>query len=268
MSVDLEKILRPVDNPYPPFPPKVVTLATGEPMVIRQAGRDEVPDLLQHVEPLIHHERDFYDIVAARVYAELLGYYRHRVQDEYVLVAQVDGELAAIVNGRFLNRDVGMSYHTIALKRGLRVGAHSFAAKMEYHIDTIKQKEVLIVAESPIGFRRWMIEYKLEKRFHIPHELGGCPAWALTRELFDRARGSLIVGTRPVPERLLAKALEAILPPKDPPRPPPDFLAATRAKYDSTGTAIIADPRRGHLVAVRALPAATETPKTERVSHA
>jgi hypothetical protein len=242
MTVDLERILRPVDTAIPPFPPKVITLASGERMTVRQVEREEIPDLLPHVEPLIHHERDFYDIVAVRVYAELLGFMRHRVQDEYVLVAQVDGELAAIVNGRIVNPDVGMSYHTIALKRGLRVGAHAFASKMEYHIDVLGQKEVLIVAESPIGFRRWMIEYKLEKRFHVPHELGGCPAWSLTRELFDRARQSLIVGSRPVPEELLAKARTGILAPRDPPKPPPDFLAATRARYDSTGTAIIAGP--------------------------
>ena len=41
MGVDLEKILRPVDNPMEPFPPKYVTLASGEDMVIRQVGRDE-----------------------------------------------------------------------------------------------------------------------------------------------------------------------------------------------------------------------------------
>ncbi|HEY3452662.1 MAG TPA: hypothetical protein VGK67_40330 [Myxococcales bacterium] len=228
----------------PPFPAKVVTLAGGEQMVIRQVTRDEIPDLLPHVEPLIHHERDFYDIVAVRVYAELLGYYRYRVQDEYVLVGQIDGELAAIVNGRMLNPDIGMSYHTIALKRGLRVGAHCFAAKMEYHIDVLKQKEVLIVAESPIGFRRWMIEYNLEKRFHMPHELGGPPSYSLTRDLFDKARGSLIVGTRPVPEALLKKAHANIIAPADPPKPPMDFFAATRAKYDSTGTSIIAGPKQ------------------------
>jgi hypothetical protein len=124
------------------------------------------------------------------------------------------------------------------------VGAHCFAAKMEYHIDILKQKEVLIVAESPIGFRRWMIEYNLEKKFHLPHELGGCPSYALTRELFEKARGSLIVGERPVPEALLKKAHENITRPLDPPKPPADFLAATRARYDSTGTAIIAGPNK------------------------
>ncbi len=245
MAIDLEKILRPVDTPLPPFPAKYMTLAGGEQLVIRQVSRDEIPEILPHVEPLIHVERDYYDIVAARVYAELLSYYTYRVQDEYVLAAQIDGELVAVVNGRIVNKDVGMSFHTLALRRGLRVGAHAFAAKMEYHIDVLGQKEVLIVAESPIGFRRWMIEYKLEKRFEIPHELGGCPSWALTKELFDKARDSLIVGRRPVPEALLVKAHAAILPPTDPPRPPVDLLAATRSLYDSTGTALL--EQRKHL---------------------
>jgi hypothetical protein len=244
MAVDLEKILRPVDTPMPEFPAKLMTLAGGEEMIIRQVSRDEIPDILPHVEKLMHVERDYYHVVAARVYAELLGYHTYRVQDEYVLAAQIDGELAAIVNGRRVTADVGMSYHTLALRRGLRIGAHAFAAKMEYHLDILGQKEVLIVAESPIGFRRWMIEYKLEKRFDIPHELGGVPSWSLTKEIFEKARTSLVVGRRPVPEHLLTKAKAAILPPSDPPTPPIDLLAATRSLYDSTATALIEQRRR------------------------
>ncbi len=239
MSVDLEKILRPRENPLPPFPAKFMTLASGDQMVIRQVDREEIPDILPFVEPLMHVERDFYNIVAARVYGELLAYYMYRVQDEYVLIAQIGDELAAIVNGRMVNGDVGMSYHTMALRRGLRIGAHAFAAKMEYHIDILKQKEVLIVAESPIGFRRWMIEYNLETRFHIQHELGGVPSWSLTKELFDKARDSLVVGRRPVPPELLKKAKAVISPPSDPPTPPEDLLAATRSLYDTSGTALI-----------------------------
>jgi hypothetical protein len=239
MSVDLEKILRPKENPIPPFPPKYMTLASGEQMVIRQVDRDEIPDILPLVEPLIHVERDFYNVVAARLYSELLAYYLYRVQDEYVLIAQIGSELAAVVNGRLVNGEVGMSYHTVALRRGLRVGAHAFATKMEYHIDIMKQKEVLIVAESPIGFRRWMIEYKLEKRFDIRHELGGVPSWALTKELFDNARESLVVGRRPVPPELLEIAKSKVSAPTDPPTPPQDILAATRSLYDTTATALI-----------------------------
>jgi hypothetical protein len=243
MPVDLEKTLRPVDNAMAPYPPKYMTLASGDTMVIRQASRDDVPTLLEYVEPLTHVERDYYDIVAARVYAELLSYSMHRVQDEYVLVAQIEGELAAIVNGRQVTPKLGMSLHTLALRRGLRVGAHAFAAKMEYHIDILGHDAVLVVAESPIGFRRWMIEYQLEERFDVPHELGGVPSYALTRELYIRARSKLIVGRRPVPADLLVKAEAAILPPSDPPTPPPDLLAATRARYDSTGTALMAQRR-------------------------
>ncbi len=240
MSVDLEKLLRPVDTPVPPFPAKCMQVASGETMVVRQISREEVPAILPFIEPLLHVERDYYDIVSARVYAELLAYYRHRVQDEYVLVAQIDGELCAVVNGRFLDKNVGVSYHTLALRRGLRLGAHAFAAKMEYHIDIVGQKEVLIVAESPIGFRRWMIEYQLEKRFDVPHELGGVPSYALTKPLFDKARDTLVVGRRPVPEALLKKAQAAILPPSNPPKPPADLLAATRAMRDPTGTSLYA----------------------------
>ncbi len=157
MPVDLESILRPIDNPMPPFPAKHMTIASGEEMTIRQVTRDEIPDILPHVAPLMYVERDFYDVVAARVYAELMSYYTHRIQDAYVLIAQIDGELCAVVNGRMVSGDVGMSLHTLAMRRGLRIGAHAFAAKMEYHMDIMGQKEVLIVAESPIGFRRWMI---------------------------------------------------------------------------------------------------------------
>ncbi len=240
MTVDLEQTLRPVDSVLPRFPPKWVTLASGDEMVIRQVGRDDVPTLLAHVEPLAHVERDYYDIVASRVYAELLAYHVHRVQDEYVFVAQIDGELAAIVNGRQVRPGLGMSLHTLALRRGLRVGAHAFAAKMEYHIDVLGHDEVLVVAESPIGFRRWMIEYQLEERFDTPHELGGVPSYALTQALFERARDKLVVGRRPVPPELMAKAEAGILPPSDPPTQPADLMAATRARYDTTGTALIA----------------------------
>jgi hypothetical protein len=248
MTVDLEKTLRPVDADLPPYPAKWVTLASGDRMVIRQVERDDVPTLLEHVEPLMHVERDYYDIVASRVYAELLAYHVHRVQDEYVLVAQIEGELAAIVNGRQVRAGLGMSLHTLALRRGLRIGAHAFAAKMEYHVDILGHDEVLVVAESPIGFRRWMIEYKLEERFDTPHELGGVPSYALTRALFERARDKLVVGRRPVPQELLATAEAGILPPSDPPTPPADLLAATRARYDGTGTALMGQRRLQHVL--------------------
>lgn len=202
----LEEILRPPEKDLPPYPAKYIVLASGEKMVIRQARREEVPILLPDVAALTTVERDYYDIVAARAYAELLGWLRYRVRDEYCLVGLIDGVLVGLVNGRSLSGKVGVSFHTIAMKRGLRVGAHLFAAKMEYHIEYLNQSEVYIVAESPIGFRRWMIEYGLEKRPQVHHELGGVMSWSLTRDLYFASKERLVVGERPLPEDLIEKS--------------------------------------------------------------
>lgn len=205
LDMELEAVLRPTQYPMPPYPPKTIILANGKVMVVRQAAREDVPAILKSVHPCLFIERDYYDIVSARLYGELLAWYRYRVKSEYCLLGQVDGYLVGIVNGRMENEKVGMSYHTLAIDRGLRIGSHLFAAKMEYHLEYLGQDEVLIVAESPIGFRRWMIEYPLEPTT-IPHELGGCDSYLLTREIYFKARPRLVVGDRPVPQELMDEA--------------------------------------------------------------
>ncbi len=210
VDVELEAVLRPIQYPMPPYPPKVITLANGKKMVVRQAKREDVPAILKTVHPCLFIERDYYDVVSARLYGELLAYYRYRVKSAYCLVGQVDGYLVGIVNGRMETEKVGISYHTLAIDRGLRIGSHLFAAKMEYHIEYLGQEEVLIVAESPIGFRRWMIEYPLEKT-KISHELGGVESYRLTRDLYFAAKPRLVVGDRPVPKDLLDQAKKEIL---------------------------------------------------------
>lgn len=205
LDMELEAVLRPQQYDMPFYPPKVITLANGKKLVVRAITREEVPDLLKSVKPCITIERDYYDIVSARLYGELLAWYRHRVKTEYCLVGQVDGYVVGAANGRMENEKVGMSYHTLAIDRGLRIGSHMFAAKMEYHIEYIGHESVLIVAESPIGFRRWMIEYPLEKTT-IPHELGGGDSYRLTREIYFNSKPRLVVGERPVPQDLLDEA--------------------------------------------------------------
>jgi len=204
MIDELEAMLRPPKLEMIPYPPKSVVLANGETMVIRQASTDEVDTMLKIIQPVTWLERDFYDIVSARVFSELLGWKKYRVRNAYCLVGTIDGVLAGIVNGRLFDERYGISYHTLALRRGLRVGSHLFAAKMEYHIEYLKQEEVWIVAESPIGHRRWMIEYPLRPKYEIQHELGGAPSWTLTRETYFAAKPRLVTGTRPVSAELLA----------------------------------------------------------------
>ena len=210
MDMELEATLRPPEFPMAPYPAKVITLATGVSMVVRQVDRDAVPILLDAVRPTLKVARDYYDIVGARLYAELLGWYRFRVRDEFCLVGQIDGLLVGIVNSRMYSPDLGISLHTLAIERGLRIGAHMFAAKMEHHIEYLNQKEVLITAESPIGFRRWMIEYGLIQR-DGQHELGGATPFALTRELYFATKDRLVAGERPVPPELMEFAEREII---------------------------------------------------------
>ena len=210
MDMELEAYLRPPEMPMVPYPPKVITLATSGKMVVRQVDRDAVPILLEAIKPTFEVARDYYDIVGVRLYAELLGWYRYRVRDEFCLVGQIDGLLVGIVNTRCYSPKLGMSLHTLAIERGLRIGAHLFAAKMEYSFEYLKQEEVLITAESPIGFRRWMIEYGLEKR-DGQHELGGATPYALTRELYFRNKSRLVAGERPVPLELMEVAEREII---------------------------------------------------------
>lgn len=194
---EMEGKLRPPTVGMKPYEPKVIPLITGEDLLVREATREELVLIMDAIKPLMNQPKDYYDIVAARIYTEILGMLRYRVQDEYFFVGAVDGEIAGVVNGRLVNEKIGMSYHTLTLKRGVRVGAQLFAAKMEYHFDFMNQDEVYIVAESPNGFRRWMIEYELESRPNSPHELGGVPTYVLTRALWEKHKANKNVGIRP-----------------------------------------------------------------------
>lgn len=217
MALDeMEKQLRPPEIELKPYPPKVITLASGERMVVREARREDIGVLLGTVAPLMGVPTDFYDIVAARMYAELLGWYRYRVANEFVIVGAIDGVIAGIVTSRHISDKLGMSYHTMTIKRGLRIGAHLFAAKMEEHIEVLGEDEVYIVAESPNGFKRWMIEYQLEDRSalfpDVLHELGGVPTFVLTRPLWDAVKEIKCTGTRPVSEADLKSAAKLKMP--------------------------------------------------------
>ena len=211
MAIDeLEKKLRPPEIQLPPYPAKMITLANGKTMVVREAKREECGVLLGTIYPLLGVPTDYYDIVAARMFSEILAWFRYRISNEFVIIGAIDGVIAGIVTSRHVDGHLGMSLHTLAVDRGLRVGAQLFAAKMEHHMDFLNEDEVWIVAESPIGFRRWMLEYELEDLSSgfpkIRHELGGVPTYALTRKLWEKHKPNKCTGTRPVPANVLTTA--------------------------------------------------------------
>ena len=73
VDMELEAVLRPLQYPMPPYPPKVITLANGKKMVVRQAVREDVPAILKSVHPCLFIERDYYDIVSARCIRRTAG---------------------------------------------------------------------------------------------------------------------------------------------------------------------------------------------------
>ncbi len=76
-----------------PWPGATVELRDGRTLYIREAKMEEAPLMLSYVEQVMKTEHDFYDIVGARVYAEILGWYRKRLKDPYTLVG------CSMVNG-------------------------------------------------------------------------------------------------------------------------------------------------------------------------
>ena len=135
MSVDLEKILRPIDHPAPDYPPKVITLASGDKMVVRQITRDEVPMLLPHVEPLIHVDREYTTTqgetsAAARryAYAEATSYlddtHTGRYQESEITSAQSDGTLRVQSHP---NAPPGTPHHTAVQQLRAQSTSRSFA---------------------------------------------------------------------------------------------------------------------------------------------
>jgi len=196
------------DVPRKPYPAKVLTLATGEKMVVREASREEVPKLLKAISPLLDAPGEYYDVVAARTYAELLGWYRYRVRNEYCLLGVVDGRLFGLVNNRLVDKDLCISLHTIAMRKGRSVGAHLFAAKQEHAMEYLGVNEILVTAESPRGFNLLVVNWGLRLRPGVQHELGGAKAWVLTKENYYKYKGRQVFGDRPVPEDLYKQSLD------------------------------------------------------------
>jgi len=52
-----------------------------------------------------------------------------------------------------------------------------------------------------------MVEWNLEPRQGMQHELGGANAYALTKEGYYLRKSKLVFGERPVPQALLEEAL-------------------------------------------------------------
>ena len=94
LTFDVEEIEPLLQGPaldLPHWPNTMVKLKDGRILFIREAKIEEAPAMMNYMKRLMEVEHDFYDIVGARVYSEILGWYRKRLKDPYTLVGLVDG---------------------------------------------------------------------------------------------------------------------------------------------------------------------------------
>jgi hypothetical protein len=184
---EIEPLLEAPPMGMAPWPGATIALKDGRTMYIREATVDEAPSMMRYMARVMQEDHDFYDVVGARVYAEIAGWYRKRLKDPYTLVGLVDGEWVGFANGRLMNEDINISLHTMALARGARIGAIMYYAKAYYAFEILGNKEWWATYESYNGWHRWGLGMA-QPTYPWPeyqHELGGARVYYVTKSYWD-----------------------------------------------------------------------------------
>ncbi|MHC1740479.1 MAG: N-acetyltransferase [Anaerolineaceae bacterium] len=192
LNIDCREIEAMLQGPkldMKPFPGAQIKLKDGRILFIREARIEEAPKMMTYMEKLMHVDHDFYDIVGARVYSEILGWYRHRLKDPYTLVGLIDGMWAGFANGRLMSEEINISLHTMALLRGGRIGAAMYYAKAYYGFEILGSEEWWATYESYNGWMRWGLGMA-QPSYPWPdvqHELGGAKVYYVTKKYWDQS---------------------------------------------------------------------------------
>jgi len=184
---EIEPLLQGPSMDMKPWPGAMITLKDGRTLYIREARLEEAPKMMGYIKKVMEADHDFYDIVGARVYAEILGWYRKRLKDPYTLVGLIDGVWAGFANGRLMDEDVNISLHTMALMRGGRVGAIMYYAKAYYGFEILGNQEWWATYESYNGWLRWGVGMA-QNTYPWPeyqHELGGARVYYVDKKYWD-----------------------------------------------------------------------------------
>jgi len=184
---EIEPLLQGPSMDMKPWPGAMITLKDGRTLYIREARLEEAPKMMGYIKKVMEADHDFYDIVGARVYAEILGWYRKRLKDPYTLVGLIDGVWAGFANGRLMDEDVNISLHTMALMRGGRIGAIMYYAKAYYGFEILGNQEWWATYESYNGWLRWGVGMA-QNTYPWPeyqHELGGARVYYVDKKYWD-----------------------------------------------------------------------------------
>lgn len=184
---EIEPLLQGPAMNFAPWPGATIRLRDGRTMYIREATLEEAPEMMGYMRRVMDTEHDFYDVVGARVHAEIAGWYRKRLKDPYTLVGLIDGEWVGFCNGRLMNEDINISLHTMALARGSRIGAIMYYAKTYYAFEILGNKEFWATYESYNGWHRWGLgmaqpSYPWPE---VQHELGGARVYYIRKDYWD-----------------------------------------------------------------------------------
>ncbi len=184
---EIEPLLQAPPMDIPSIPDCQVKLKDGRTLYIRASMMEEVPAMLGYMKRLMEVDHDFYDIVGARVYSEILGWARQRLKDPFTMVGLIDGLWAGFANGRMQNEDIAISLHTMALIRGGRIGAVMYYAKAYYAFEIVGVNEWWSTFESYNGWSRWGLGMA-QPSYPWPeyqHELGGARVYYVTKKYWD-----------------------------------------------------------------------------------
>jgi len=185
---EIEPLLQAPPMDLKPFPEAMMTLKDGRILYIREARREDTPLMLEYMKRIMEVERDFYDVVGARVYAEILGWYRSRLKDPFQLVGTINGEWAGFANGRMMSEDIAVSLHTMTFIRGGRLGWVMYYAKTYFALEIMKAKEWWSTFESYNGWRMAGLEMA-QPSYPWPerqHELGGARIYYVTQKYWQK----------------------------------------------------------------------------------
>jgi len=217
---EIEPLLQAPSLDLKPWPGAMLTLKDGRVMYIREAKVEEAPMMMEYIKKFMDVDHDFYDVVGARVYAELIGWYRKRLKDPYVLVGLIDGVMAGYANGRLESEDINISLHTMAFIRGGRIGAAMYYAKAYYGFEILDNKEWWATYESYNGWYRWGLGMA-QPSYPWPeyqHELGGARLYYVDKKYWDKSVKDYVrqmVGNDlvfDVPDEIIKKNEKTVMP--------------------------------------------------------
>jgi len=196
---EIEAILQGPPLDVEPFVPRLAVLSDREggkrSMLIRAAKREEATALLGFFAERFlagkppENDPGHRSLAGARLYTEILGWYRNRVKDPFILLGLCGGELAAVANGRFLNQEIAIAFHTLFFLPGFRASAAMNFAFCQYCFEELGRDEIWAACESVADWESRAVEAALPSYPwpDLQHELGGGRVYYLTRKYWESA---------------------------------------------------------------------------------